>query len=1108
MSQKIYALSVSINEYAGKVRHLEACLNDGERFYHNYLKKRFKDNLYYEELKNDQATRANVIELFDKHLGKATADDIVLFRFSGHGAQNPAAPEFKQYFPDGKDEGLVLYDSRTEGNWDLADKEFAVLLSRVAEKNPHIVIILDSCHSGSATRDVDEFNQLVPRFTSGRKEPRPLESYLDGHYTKMLAQDSSNDPEVIIPRSEHVLLAACDRKETAKEDPSIPHGIFTETLLEILEQDVQKGTTISYRDLFLRCRSEVRKRAQKQSPQFDAYGNFNANAGFLGGAASTSDRYLLEYKRKMTTDKGKEFIWRLERGAVAGLPTDRSKSTKLALYEEGEGKKAVGTGRTIKVGPKDSEVKLDFDGDLSKKYWAEITDLPIPPMPIFVDGEAGGKAAVEKAFDKDRSVMATATDNPKGTKYTIAAEDGNLYLKETESGSLIQWVKGNNDRAAGALMNTVKAVLNWERSLSLQNETPQVKPDHVEASLTITKPDGGTHKFDGEDINLVYEKIDGKWYKIPGKLKVKNTFRQTLHVALFYFSSRYGIYFLGYNNPIDSGDEATVWGENANDYFKLGKGVVEDTDIFKLVVSTEKVDDFMLLQDDLDIGGTVKGDRAIGSVGDDDDDDEDEITGDWFTKTIRVKTMRQLDKITERDTSLANQQIQIKGHPSLKANLTLSAASTNTRSASDGAGMQQFLQQNGLNMMSFAAATRDADEAVESQNILELNDLPDDLTEVNKTLEENPLEIELSSHLKDDEYILPLVFDGEHILMGGETHKDEEGKTQIKIHHIPEIDDHSRSLGKALKMYFFKTYLKRDNVNELCWVEFKEDGSIKRRKGNVANKVAEAKNILLLIHGIIGDTEGMAISMQHIKDENGIALKDKFDVILTYDYENLSTPISDTAAKLKEQLGAAGIGENDDKRLSLLVHSMGGLVSRWFVEQLGGNRMVDHLVMCGTPNNGSPFGQVQFARKALNALTIIGLNTVPALAPALAVVGTLLNRSKKITPTLEQMNPKSDFIKSLNNSGDPGIPYTILAGDIEAIDTDTDDATLIEKVGGGMLFSTLFSNQTHDIAASVDSVLGVGQSRQTMPAKTNVACHHLNYFSSPEGMKALQAVKW
>ena len=63
-------------------------------------------------------------------------------------------------------------------------------------------------------------------------------------------------------------------------------------------------------------------------------------------------------------------------------------------------------------------------------------------------------------------------------------------------------------------------------------------------------------------------------------------------------------------------------------------------------------------------------------------------------------------------------------------------------------------------------------------------------------------------------------------------------------------------------------------------------------------------------------------------------------------------------------------------------------------------------------------------------------------------------------------------------------------------------------VGGGMLFSTLFSNQTHDIAASVDSVLGVGQSRQTMPAKTNVACHHLNYFSSPEGMKALQAVKW
>ena len=34
---------------------------------------------------------------------------------------------------------------------------------------------------------------------------------------------------------------------------------------------------------------------------------------------------------------------------------------------------------------------------------------------------------------------------------------------------------------------------------------------------------------------------------------------------------------------------------------------------------------------------------------------------------------------------------------------------------------------------------------------------------------------------------------------------------------------------------------------------------------------------------------------------------------------------------------------------------IGGLVARWFIEREGGNRVVQHLVMLGTPNAGSPW---------------------------------------------------------------------------------------------------------------------------------------------------------
>ncbi len=42
-------------------------------------------------------------------------------------------------------------------------------------------------------------------------------------------------------------------------------------------------------------------------------------------------------------------------------------------------------------------------------------------------------------------------------------------------------------------------------------------------------------------------------------------------------------------------------------------------------------------------------------------------------------------------------------------------------------------------------------------------------------------------------------------------------------------------------------------------------------------------------------------------------------------------------------------------KVNLLGHSMGGLISRWYIEQLGGNANVHKLIMMGTPNHGSRY---------------------------------------------------------------------------------------------------------------------------------------------------------
>ena len=69
---------------------------------------------------------------------------MVVFQYCGHGARWKSAGPFMEFFPDGKDEGLVCYDSRKPGGFDLADKELAILLAEVGRNDPHIAIILST----------------------------------------------------------------------------------------------------------------------------------------------------------------------------------------------------------------------------------------------------------------------------------------------------------------------------------------------------------------------------------------------------------------------------------------------------------------------------------------------------------------------------------------------------------------------------------------------------------------------------------------------------------------------------------------------------------------------------------------------------------------------------------------------------------------------------------------------------------------------------------------------------------------------------------------------------------------------------------------------------
>ena len=576
--------------------------------------------LAVEILKDGDASRANVIGRFRSHLGQAGPGDVALFQFCGHGAQWTSNAAFREAFPDGKDEGLVCADSRRPGGYHLADKELAVLIAEVAAREAHVAIVFDCCHSGSGTRDAQAVRGLKARLTHEVTTERPLESYLDGHYARL--RDAGQP--LFVPMARHILLAACERGQLAQEAPG--HGLFTSTLVDVL---AASGGEVSYADLFVRCRAAVRSRAFDQDPQFEAYDRFDAGAGFLGrpmtrGARS---RYLAY------CDQG---LWTVECGAINGVPNEPATVVTLALYPEHDPVTALGSARAVQVGPQKSEIALDFDSSESARYLAEITSLPATPMPLAFAGDEATRSAIEGAL-RQCGVSVSLVGRGAAAGYALAIAEGRLALiavdPQQEIGFARVAVDGTPAQAAASLAPAVKQVTQWERSLKLENRRTAMDTAKVDFVYVERLDGGGEREHAGPEAVLAYAGAGGQRRKIRGRFRVRNRTAQPLSVVLAYFSDAYGVYILC-NDQVPPGDAwTTIWGDGPADTFYREDGAGPSIDRFKLVVGTEKIDDFLLAQPPLTPGDEYGATRTVERV---DPVRTIAYANEWFTRDFRV----------------------------------------------------------------------------------------------------------------------------------------------------------------------------------------------------------------------------------------------------------------------------------------------------------------------------------------------------------------------------------------------------------------------------------------------------------------------------------------
>lgn len=247
---KLYGMFVGINTYQDTdITRLHFACADAVRF-DALLQNALGSTEYRSILLLDaEATRSNILDAIGNDIAsQATAEDIVLLHFSGHGSpeigQKERIHQTHQY--------LIPYDAKYDNIYGTAidmEEGLRSLLSRLRAKT--ILTVVDTCFSGRAGGRTFE-GPYRQQARAGMRGSAPTLRKLD--YGKGCA-----------------VLTACSEREVAHEDASLGHGILSYALFESLTDPTNQQRTIGLGTLADQVASRVWELSKrKQHPHWTA----------------------------------------------------------------------------------------------------------------------------------------------------------------------------------------------------------------------------------------------------------------------------------------------------------------------------------------------------------------------------------------------------------------------------------------------------------------------------------------------------------------------------------------------------------------------------------------------------------------------------------------------------------------------------------------------------------------------------------------------------------------------------------------------------------------------------------------------------------------------
>lgn len=462
------ALLIGINKYQA-VPKLQGSLNDIETMRQVLITRWGFPEGNIRLLADEQATREGMLAALNRFVKDTGSQDTVYIHYSGHGSQVQDLNGDEQ--DDHLDETLVPQDGRTGSVPDITDDELDAIFAQLPTKNAFIV--LDSCHSGTATRSVVFRTRSIPQDT--RVEI----------YRNVVGTDVRTRGNIQLLPAKYVLMTGAAPHQEALDGPVNGrfHGFFSYALSKSLSAS---SSTASPREIFRGIETELKRiqthfgRSSMPEPQLEAppellekplLGSASNPTQPIGSSASSRLAWL-------DVRPGGPGIVTL----VKGLLLSAAPGSTWAIYPPEDTTftpgRALAIATVTQLAGQDAQATFQPSGKKIQDHSRAVALMPAPtgekiPVQILEVPEAKRKQIEDTLVKHIPNVELVGPE--QSARFLVNSQGTTIQLLAADGIQLVGSFDGDGDNWASGLALVVSRSAKANELLTLDNPSSQLK---------------------------------------------------------------------------------------------------------------------------------------------------------------------------------------------------------------------------------------------------------------------------------------------------------------------------------------------------------------------------------------------------------------------------------------------------------------------------------------------------------------------------------------------------------------------------------------------------------------------------------------------------------